>query len=126
MQKVWVAGKYLAIDKSMIKYMGRSINFVQYMKNKPTKHGIKVYACCCTYSGVLLSLIAYCGKENRSDEDATTASICDKLVKMSYLTAHQGSVLVTNNYYRTVMLAKQCLNNMVVGQSLVPLCLQTK
>ncbi len=103
---MWVAGKHLAIDESMIKYMGRSINFVQYMKNKPIKHGIKVFACCCAYSGILLSFFVYCGKENMSDEDAATVSICDKLVKMAHLTEHRGRVLVTDNYYTTVKLAK--------------------
>ncbi len=45
-QKVWVAGKKLAIDESMMKYMGRAISFVQYTKNKPIKHGIKEdFAC---------------------------------------------------------------------------------
>jgi hypothetical protein len=56
-QKVWVSGKHLAIDESMIKYMGRSINFVQYMKNKPIMHGIKVFACCCAYFCCLLFIV---------------------------------------------------------------------
>ncbi len=84
---MWVAGQHLAIDESMIKYMGRAIKFVQYMKNKPIKHGIKVFACCCAYSGVLLSFFVYCGKENTSDKDATTVASCDKLVKRAHLTA---------------------------------------
>jgi hypothetical protein len=105
-QKVWVVAKHLAIDESMIKYVGRAINVVQYMKNKPIKHRIKVFACCCAYSGVLLWFFVYCGKENMLDKDATTVSICDKLVKMAHLTAHQGRVLVTDNYHTTVKLAK--------------------
>jgi hypothetical protein len=96
----------LKIDESMIKCMGRAINFVQYMKNKPINHRTKVFACCCAYFGVLLLFFVYCGKENTSDEDATTVSICDKLVRMAHLTAHQGRVLVTDDYYTTVKLAK--------------------
>jgi hypothetical protein len=71
----------------MIKNMGRSIKFVQYMKNKPINHGIKVFACCCGYSGEVLLFVVYCGKENMLDDDATTVSICDELVKMACLTA---------------------------------------
>ncbi len=41
-----------------------------------------------------------------SDEDATKVAICDNLVKMAHLTAHQGRVLVTDNYFTTVKLAK--------------------
>jgi hypothetical protein len=61
----------------MIKYMGRAITFVQFMKNKPIKHGIKVFACCCAYFGVILSFYVYCGKENTSEEDTSTTAICD-------------------------------------------------
>ena len=31
MKKSWVAGKHVTIDKSMIRYMGRAISYVQYM-----------------------------------------------------------------------------------------------
>ncbi len=65
-QKLCIAGQHIAIDKSMIKHMGRAITFVQFMKNKPIKHGIKVFACCYAYSGVILSFFVYCGKENTS------------------------------------------------------------
>jgi hypothetical protein len=44
--KVWSAGKDIAINKSMIKYMGRAIAWVQYMPAKPIKHGIKVFCVC--------------------------------------------------------------------------------
>ena len=38
LQDVWHAGKHICINESMIKYMGRAISFVQYMKAKPIKH----------------------------------------------------------------------------------------
>jgi hypothetical protein len=44
-QKLWIAGQHIAIDKSVIKYMGRAITFVQFMKNKLINYGIKVFAC---------------------------------------------------------------------------------
>ena len=43
-RKAWVAGQRVTIDKSMIKYMGRAVPFVQYMLAKPIKHGIKFFA----------------------------------------------------------------------------------
>ncbi len=39
--KVWTEKKDVAINESMIKYMGRAIAWVQYMPAKPIKHGIK-------------------------------------------------------------------------------------
>jgi hypothetical protein len=47
----WILGKRICVDKSMIKYMGRFVSFVQYMPAKPIKHETKVYTLCCSYTG---------------------------------------------------------------------------
>ena len=39
----WTLGKMICVDESMIKYMDRSITYVQYMPAKPIKHGAKVF-----------------------------------------------------------------------------------
>jgi hypothetical protein len=52
----WILGQRICVDKSMIKYMGQFISFIQYMSAKPIKHGIKVYALCCAYTGYLYML----------------------------------------------------------------------
>jgi hypothetical protein len=62
--KVWTAGKDAAIHKSMIKYMGRTIAWVQYMLAKPIKHGLKVFCICCAISGIMLAYKIYCGKDD--------------------------------------------------------------
>ena len=49
------AGMNITIDESMIQYSGRAVSWVQYMLAKPIEHGIKVFAACCAYSGVLLA-----------------------------------------------------------------------
>lgn len=64
MQKCWTVGERITIDESMIRYIGRAITFVQYLPAKHIKHGIKVFAACCAYTGVLLAFRVYCGKEN--------------------------------------------------------------
>jgi hypothetical protein len=58
---IWIAGDHVTIDESMIRYMGRAIAFIQYMPQNPIKHRIKVFAVCCSYTGVLLGFEAYCG-----------------------------------------------------------------
>ena len=58
-RRAWNAGKRVTIDKSMIKYMGRAMTYVQYIPAKPIKHGIKVYCLCCAYSGVMLAYQIY-------------------------------------------------------------------
>ena len=43
MRLAWTAGKHVTIGESMICYMGRAVNYVQYMPAKPIKHSIKVF-----------------------------------------------------------------------------------
>lgn len=91
----------------MIKYMGRAISFVQYMPAKPIKHGIKVYAACCALSGVLLvAFRVFTGNEDTTDFHRSTVSICDTLIREGDLHRCKGRVLVTDNFYTTVALAK--------------------
>jgi hypothetical protein len=58
----WILGKCVCVDKSMIKYMGYFISFIQYMPAKPIQHGIKVYALCCAYTDDLYMFEIYMGK----------------------------------------------------------------
>ena len=37
-----------------VKNMGRSVNFIQCMPQKPIKHGIKVFCVCCSYTAYLI------------------------------------------------------------------------
>ena len=60
----------MVVDESMIKYMGRAIAWVQYMPRKPIKHGIKVFALCCSYSGFLCGFEIYTGKSSEVDGSA--------------------------------------------------------
>ena len=73
-RRAWTAGKHVTIDESMIRYMGRAVAFVQYMPAKPIKHGIKVFAICCSMSAVLLGFKVYVGKEDGLD--GTALGIC--------------------------------------------------
>ena len=60
----WNAGEKVTIDESMIRYNGRTVDFVQYMPCKPIKHDIKLFAICCSVAAVLLGFEIYTGKEN--------------------------------------------------------------
>jgi hypothetical protein len=95
-QKVWIAGKNVAVDESMIRYMGRAVSFVQYMPAKPIKHGMKVFCVYCAFTGVILVWKVYCGRDN---DDNTALEICDQLVKSACLTNARGRELYTDNWY---------------------------
>ena len=79
-RRVWLTGQRVTVDKSMIKYMGRAVPFVQYMPAKPIKHGIKVFCLCCAISGVMLAFQVYCGRGDDDVKKKTPAvDVCDQL-----------------------------------------------
>jgi hypothetical protein len=103
-RKAWSAGMNITIDESMIRYSGRAISWVQYMPAKPIKHGVKVFAACCAYSGILLAYDVYCGK----DIDGTNIfEITIDLLQSANLFSARGRALFTDNYYTSVKLAKE-------------------
>jgi len=75
---MWTAGERVCIDESMIKLCGRSVKFVQFMPAKPIKHGIKVFAVCCAYTGYILGYEVYVGKG--ADIEGTAEAIIDRLL----------------------------------------------
>ena len=83
LQRAWTLGERIVIDESMIKYMGQAIAWVQYMPAKPIKHGIKVYALCCAYTGFLSSFEIYTGKTDCVDGSAK--EVVQRLLKAAGL-----------------------------------------
>ena len=99
----WVAGQWITIDESMIKYKGKYVGFVQYMRDKPIKHGIKVFSCNCSVTAVCLSFFIYVGKEYT--EDGSALAVCTELISKAGLTGVRGRVLTTDNWYTSIALA---------------------
>ena len=91
-------------DESMIRYMGRAIEYVQYMPTKPIKHGIKVYAMCCAVSGIMIAWNVYTGAEEGVVNKTT--KICADLAKQANIHNQKGHILYTDNYYTSVKLAR--------------------
>ena len=96
MRGVWTSGKHVTIKESMIKYMVRAIIYVQYMPEKPTKYGIKVFYIFCDLSTIILGFKVYVGQEDNYDN--TSLGICDELLKESGINSARGKMLYTNNY----------------------------
>lgn len=57
-------GREISIDEAMIKYNGR-LYFKQYIRNKPTPWGVKVWCCCDPRNGYLLDFEVYTGKKDK-------------------------------------------------------------
>ena len=68
-----------SIDESMIKFFGRSI-IKQFVKNKPIRFGLKLWALCST-SGFLFHFSIYCGKnDNDSSEKLKNCTLGSRVV----------------------------------------------
>jgi hypothetical protein len=102
LRKGWTLGKKCCVDESMIKYKGKAISWVQYMPKKPIRHGLKVFALSCAYTGYLYSFEVYTGKENI---DGSPKAVIERLMLAAgfTFTVHgQGRILYTDNFYTSL------------------------
>ena len=80
----------------MIPFKGR-LGFKQYMKNKPTKWGVKVFVLSDATNGYIYRVQVYTGKQLDSTVDA---GLCSRVV-LELMTGleNKGLQLYTDNYY---------------------------
>ena len=92
--------------------MGRAIAFIQYMPRKPIKHGIKVFAVCCSYTGVLLGFEVYCGSSAVEGTDNSAVAVVDQLLNKGQQPHQQLSWPhpLHQNWYTTMSLAYHLYN----------------
>lgn len=64
--KIFSPSRYLAVDKSMIAFTGRTI-MKQYMPLQPIKRGFKVWVIACSVTGYMLGFDIYTGKSAESE-----------------------------------------------------------
>ena len=88
---MWTAGERVCIDESTIKYCGRSVKFIQFIPVKPIKHGTKMFAVCCAYTGYTLGYEVYVGKG--ADIEGTTEAIIDRHLTAADL-IHEFALLI--------------------------------
>jgi len=103
--KQWVPGEHVTIDESMIKYMGKAVDFVQYNPLKPIKHGIKVFALCCSKTAYMLGFEVFVGK-NRNQDGGSALNIVERLIRSAGLSVHYGRTLFVDNWYSSIGLAE--------------------
>ena len=111
--KLWTAGGRLVIDESMVRYGGKRIKFIQYMPNKPIKHGIKIFALCDADTGYLIAFRVFTEKRD-SDTSKPTAVVLDLLANLGY-EAQPGRILYADNWYTRVELAGKLAEQFQMG-----------
>lgn len=93
----------------MIKYKGR-VKFLQYIKSKPVKFGIKAYLICNSFSGYCYGLIVYTGKKTLdifpglSKTESVVASLA-----APYL--NEWRILYCDNFFNTIRLSSYLLGH---------------
>ncbi len=90
-----------AIDEAMIPFKGR-LKFKQYMKNKPTKWGIKVFVLADSPTGYVKRLQVYTGKG--LDNSSTDVGLCTRVVLDLMDGLDRGLQLYTDNFYTSPLL----------------------
>ena len=86
----------------MIKYLGRAIDFKQYMPMKPITHGIKAFLLTC--KSHTLGWEKYLGKGYKLDSSAEAVVL--RLIMNANLTIESGRILCTDNWYTSLSVAK--------------------
>ena len=99
-----------AIDEAMIPFKGR-LKFKQYMKDKPTKWGIKVFVLADSQTGYVKRLQVYTGKG--LDSCVSDVGLCTRVV-LDLLEGfdHTGLQLYTDNFYTSPLLYYRLYKNM--------------
>ena len=97
----------LSIDESMIGTKCRH-SFLQYIKNKPVKWGVKVWVCSDSVNGYICSFKIYTGKDSTGSPHsnglgyAVVTSLVEKY-------ENKGYVVYTDNFYTSPQLCKDLL-----------------
>jgi hypothetical protein len=83
----WPAAE-VAIDEAIKKFKGKC-SFKQYIKNKPVRWGIKIFAMCCAQTAYLLNAIVYLGKRAEDDKAKRTEASKTEQAVISLVTPYQ-------------------------------------
>lgn len=98
-QNAYMPGQKICIDESLIPWRGRLI-FRQYIPNKASKYGIKVFKLC-TEKGYTWNLMVYCGKSRSQEADVSEKTV----MELAQDLLDEGRTIYTDNYYTSIPLA---------------------
>lgn len=100
--KLYQPYQNISIDERMVKNKGR-YGFRQYIRDKPTKWGMKLWVLACSQSGYTYNFDIYLGKNSNSSSFGLAYDVVMNLVQS---VANQGYHLFFDNFYTGVQLMK--------------------
>ena len=93
------------VDESMVKYKGR-LSFKQYIHNKPTKWGIKLWSLCDAVNGYLSKFQVYTGRDGRQVEHGLSHRVVVDLVGQL---EDRYPTIYMDNFYTSVDLLRDLI-----------------
>ena len=107
-QMLYNPSENISIDETMIGHRGR-FGAIQYMPQKPTKWGIKVYSIADSLNGYLLDGIIYTGSETYSSTSQYSHLPKTTQIVMNLVTPFldNGYHLFTDRFYTSIPLAEE-------------------
>lgn len=100
-RKVFTPGNTVAVDESMVGFRGK-LNIRTYNPQKSSKYGMKIYKLC-TDTGYTWSYKVYSGEDRAIEGLDKPGSV---VVTLAREVLNEGRLLVTDNYYTSVHLAR--------------------
>lgn len=104
-QSLYNAQRTCTVDEIMIPYKGRYCNIRQYMKAKPVKFGIKVWALASSQSRYISNVIVYLGAGDAREEAESVSA--DAVLTAVRGMEGRGHVIVTDNYFTSIQLFEE-------------------
>lgn len=104
-----IPGENVVIDESMIPFRGRLI-FRQYLPNKSSKYGIKLYKLCDSI-GYTYKIIIYSGKDSNLSLQTNFPAAGKVVMELMDGYLNEGRTLIIDNFYTSLKLANTLLQN---------------
>ena len=107
-REAYVPKENISVDETMIPFKGR-VHFRQYLKNKPTKWGIKAWAMAEATTGYMLGLNIYPGKSDKTEAGLTHKVVLDLLDQTNL--GNLGHTIYMDNLYTSPRLLVDLYDN---------------
>lgn len=100
-RNIYTPGEIIAVDESMVGFRGR-LAFRTFNPQKSNKYGMKIYKLCAS-NGYTWSYKIYCGLDDQVEDLDKPGSV---VVNLSRDLLNEGRILIADNYYTSVPLAR--------------------
>ena len=95
-QSLYNLERVVTVDELVIPYKGKYCNFRQFMREKPTRFGLKLWCLASSKSRYVYNLSVFLGKGTGKGPHGLGYTVCTEFLKPFY---HRGHILVCDNFF---------------------------